>query len=487
MRLTSTVLASLAAIALALAQDDIAQRLTARALGDTPLLSDLRELCDGIGGRPTGSAACDRAVQWAVAKFRDAGADRVDVENFTVPNLWLPVSAEASALAPEQFTIRIAAAPFSPSTKGALEAPLIDIGEGTPDSFAKLGPSARGAILLVRSQEMKTLDDLFAEYLRNSSLIAAATKYKPAAILLQSTRPRGLLYRHPVSNDSSLAPVPMAIVSREHAARLSRLAEKSPVRLRLAIQNQTGGPYQAKNVIAEIRGRELPGEVVLIGAHLDSWDLGTGAEDNGVNAAMLIDALRGFKQLHAAPRRTIRFALFTGEELGMWGSAGYVKRHRAELDKHIAAVVFDTGSGRLSGFYLNGREELRKPVNAALSAVSGLATTEHSIEALDGTDNFDFLISGVPNLVGMQDPVPYLPDYHAESDTYDRVNAREEKATEAAASALIWGLAENPERPAWRQSRRAIDKLLRDTKLDEQMKALGQWDDYRTGKRGYSK
>ena len=364
----------------------------------------------------------------------------VSVESFKVPNLWLPVSAEATALSPERFSIRIAAAPFSPSTNGTLEAPLLDAGEATPESFAKLGPALKGAIVLVHSKEMKTFDDLFAEYLRNASLLEAMRKYQPAAMLLQSTRPRGLLYRHPITLDSSLSFAPAAIISREHAERLARLAEKGPVTLRLAIVNKTGGAYQSNNVIAEIRGREKPDEVVLIGAHLDSWDLGTGAEDNGVNAAMVIDLARAFQQLNLHPRRTIRFALYTGEEQGMFGSQGYVERHRAELDKHIVTIVFDTGSGRLAGFYLNGREELRRPINAALAAVSGLGAMDHLPDALDGTDNFDFILSGVPNLVGIQDPIPYLPDYHAESDTYDRVNTREEKMTESAAARCALGL-----------------------------------------------
>ncbi len=448
------------------------------------MLDDLRELCDGIGGRPTGSTACERSIQWAERKFREAGLQNISVEPFDVPNLWLPVSAEATATTPENFQVRIAAAPFSPSTKGALEALLVDAGDATPDVLAKLGTSLQGAIMLVHSKEMKTFDDLFAEYMRNGALIEAMRKYQPAAMLLESTRPRGLLYRHPISLDSSLAPSPAAIVSREHAERLARLAEKGKVRVRLTIVNKTGGTYQSKNVIAEIRGREKPGEIVLIGAHLDSWDLGTGAEDNGVNAAMIIDLARGFQQLHLQPRRTIRFALFTGEEQGMYGSAGYVRRHRSELDGHVLTVVFDTGSGRLSGFYLNGREELRNPVDRSLAMVSSLGAMDHLPDALDGTDNFDFLLSGVPNLVGIQDPLPYLPDYHAESDTFDRVNTREEKMTEAIAAALVWGFAENPERFAKRQTAAEVDKLVTDTKLDVQMKAFGQWDDYKAGKRG---
>lgn len=478
--------------AIALAADnvpnysDAPRKLAARALGETPIFDDLRELCDGIGGRPTGSPAAKRAVDWATGKFRAAGLSSVSTESFKIPDLWLAGTAEASAIAPQQFSIRLVAAPFSPSTRGVLEAAVVDAGEGSEADFSNLGSRAKGAIALVHSREMKTFDDLFAEYMRNSPLIAAAKKAQVAALLLQSTRPRGLLYRHPMSFDGSLTPIPAAIVSREQAERLARLAQKNEVRVRLNLQNQIGGAYESQNVIAEIRGREKPEEVVLIGAHLDSWDLGTGAQDDGVNVAMLLDIARGFKELNLVPRRTIRFALFTGEEQGMWGSRGYVQKHRSELNQHAAMVTFDIGSGRLTGFYLNGREDLRAPVNSALSVLSGLSATEHIAEAVDGTDNFDFLLSGVPNLVGMQDPIPYLTDYHAESDTFDRVDQREEKLTTAIAAALVWGLAESPERLP-RQTRAEVEKLLIDTKLDQQMKLFGQWEDFTSGKRGMTK
>lgn len=468
------------------ADTDAPRRLAARALGETPLFDDLKELCDRVGGRPTGSPAATRSIEWAVRKFQAGGLDRVAIEPFKIPNLWLPGSAEASVTAPEQFAIRLAAAPFTASTDSPLEARVVNAGEGAETEFARLGASARGAIALIRSREMKTFDDLFAEYVRNDALVAAARKAGVAAVLIQSTRPRGLLYRHPISFDGSLVSIPMAIVSREHAERIARLSAKNEVRVRLNLQNRISGEYESHNVVAEIRGREKPDEIVLIGAHLDSWDLGTGAEDNGVNVALVLDVARGFKQLGIVPRRTVRFVLFTGEEQGMWGSRRYVERHRAELDKHAAVVVFDTGSGRLTGFYLNGREELRGPVNEALSVLNGLDATAHTVDAIDGTDNFDFLISGVPNLVGVQDPIPYLPDYHAESDTFDRVNQREEKATAAIASALLWSLAESPERLP-RQSRAEVEKLVTDTKLDQQMKAFGQWDDFISGRRGLFK
>lgn len=459
-------------------------RLTRRALGETPLEQNLRELCDGIGGRPTGSDACRRAEQWALKKFRDAGFAEAHLELYTVPNLWLGGAAEAAVMSPAAFPVRLAAAPFTPSTKGAVEAAVVDAGEGSAADFAKLGARGRGALLLIHSREMKTLDDLFAEYMRNPVLIEGAKSVGAAGLLLESTRPRGVLYRHPLTLDSTLAPVPAAVISREHAGRIGRLAAVGPVRMRWKLTNRTAGAYQANNVVAELRGREKPQEVVLIGAHLDSWDLGTGSEDNGVNAAMVLDVGRGFQQLGIRPRRTLRFVLFTGEEQGMWGSAGYVARHRAELDNHVAAVIFDTGSGHTSGFYLNGREELRGPVNDALSAAGGLKAGDQVADALDGTDNFDFLLSGVPNLVANQDPATYLPDYHAESDVFERSNIREQKSTAAVASALLLGLANRDGRPAARQTRAEVEQLILRTKVDEQMKVFGQWEDWKSGKRG---
>ncbi|MGA7990859.1 MAG: M20/M25/M40 family metallo-hydrolase, partial [Thermoanaerobaculia bacterium] len=439
-----------------------------------------------VGGRPVGSPANVRAVGWAAAKFKAAGADAVRTEPFEVPYLWLPGSLEASVLSPEAFPLRAASCPGAPSTNGVLTARAVDAGEGTREDFARLGPKAKGAIAVVRSKEMKTGEDLFDEYLRNGAIFAAAKQAGVAAVLLQSTRPRGLLYRHPVALGRELASLPAAVVSREHAARLLRLAEAGDVAVRLSIANRTGGSYEAQNVVAEVKGSEKPEEVVLLGAHLDSWDLGTGANDNGVNVALLVDVLRGIRELGLKPRRTIRFVAFNAEELGMWGSAEYVRAHAKELGNVAAVVVFDVGSGRTSGFFLNGREDLRKPVDAALAAVAGLSSVPQVLDGIDGTDNFDFLLSGVPNVVANQDMAPYLPDYHAESDTFDMVDAREARANVAIASALVWGLA-NADLRAPRQSRAEVDKVLKETKLDEQMKALGQWDDWVSGRRGVSK
>jgi hypothetical protein len=453
-------------------------RLTGRILGATPTMSDLRELTDRIGGRISGTPACDRAIDWAAAKFRSAGLGAVSVEPFVLSGAWSPRAIEASCVSPAAFPLRVAAAPGTARTPGgrAVEAHLVDAGDGAAEAFAKLGDAAKGAIALVRNPEMKSLDDLFAEYMKSPRLLQAAKEAGVAAVLLESSRPRGLLYRHPMTFNGSIDPMPVAVVAREQAERLLRLLEDGPVRVRVAVDNATEPNVTSRNVIAEIPGTDKKDEIVLVGAHLDAWDLGTGANDNGVSCAEVIDLARQIAATGFKPRRTVRFVLFTGEEQGMLGSREYVRSHAAELDRHVAVVIYDIGSGKLTGMFLNGREDLRGPVDRALANVASLGPFENTGEALDGTDNFDFLLAGVPNIVGNQDAAPYLPDYHAESDTFDKVDPREAKAAEAALAAVVWSLANADARPGPRQSRAEVEALIKATHLDEQMKAFGQWD-----------
>jgi carboxypeptidase Q len=467
------------------AQNQPVRVLVEHALKSTAMFEDLQELCDRIGGRPDGSAASRRAVQWAVDRFKAAGVERVGAESFAVPSLWLGETAEGECTVPVRFPVRVVAAPFTPSTPGGktLEARLLNAGSGSAADFEKLGTGARGAIVLVGQEEMKGVVDLFREYGRGPEMIAAARKAGVVAVLLQSARPRGLVYRHSLMLDGKIGPLPAAVISREHAARLLRLLDAGEVRLRLRLNNRTSGPYTSHNVVAEIPGREKPGEIVVLGAHLDSWDLGTGAEDNGVNAALVIEAARMMRSLGLAPRRTIRFVLFNAEEPGLWGSAGYVARHSAEMDSHVAAVVFDMGSGRTQGFFLNGRPELAKPVSAAFASLPDHRAPQNIPDLMNASDTFDFALAGVPNLFALQDLAPYIADNHAESDVFERVDQKEARFNLATACALVWELAENPERPAARQTAAEVSALIKRWKVDEQMKLFGQWEDWVSGKR----
>jgi len=468
--------------------------LRGQMLGPTPLMSDLRELSDGIGGRPTGSPALQKAVDWAVKKFREVGVDDARTDAYTAAGAWLPgfESAEVAAGPAGSWgseKLRTASMPFSHSTgEAGLEAPVVDIGHGAETDFASLGEKGAGKWLLLHTEPMKSLEDLFKEYLETPPIFERAQKSRAAGILWMSNRTGRVLYRHNVTLDGSPSPLPAAIIEREGALRIARrLASGSEVRVRLISTGTILPNVSARNVVAEIRGREKPDEIVIIGAHLDSWELGRGAEDNGCNAALVIDVARQIAALARdgkRPRRTIRFSLYTGEECGLFGSLAEVRAHRSELDRIKAQIIFDIGSGRTTGFSLGGRADLEAATERALADVAALGPFSQTTDAFVGTDNYDYLVEGIPTLVANQDGPPYLPEYHAESDTIDKVDERELKLNSAIAAVLSWNFADGENTPAPRQNRKEIEELVQKTRLADQMKIFGLWDSFAKGERG---
>jgi carboxypeptidase Q len=486
-RLLIAAIAALLSGAPAVAQD--AAALIERVTGPSSRLEkDLRVLTDEIGGRVTGSANYEKALQWGVKAFERAGVDRVALESYPVPAQWEAVSISATVVSPSQTALRAVSLGLAPSTPGPVTAAVVDVGEGRRADFDRLGASARGAIALVHSKPMNSFDDLFAEYMNGPETMRAAADHGLAAILFTSTRPRDLVYRHTITW-GTIAPIPMAQLAREDGLRLARLVEAGAApRIALDIRNRVGGPGEARNVVAEIRGAEKPEEIVLLGAHLDAWDLGTGALDNGVNCALVVDVARAIAA-GPRPRRTIRFVLFTGEETGLLGSYGYVHAHRAELDRHVAVLIHDIGDGKVTGYFTNGRPDLGKPVQKALAPVASRGADGVDEEALLGTDNFDFLLEGVPNLVANQDTSRYLADYHAESDTFDKVDPELARANAAVAAVAVLGIANAPGRLGPRQTRAEVARILADDrwKLGEQMKTYGIWAGWEDGTRGREK
>jgi hypothetical protein len=331
---------------------------------------------------------------------------------------------------------------------------------------------------------MKKWDDLFAEYLRAPGIIDRAVTGKALAIAFQSTRPNDLLYRHTNSSEGELDRLPMVLVARENAGRMARLLAGKALYADLSIPNHIGGPITAANVIAELRGTEKPDEYVVLGAHLDSWELGTGALDNGCNAALVIDTLRAIKASGLRPRRSIRFILFSGEEEGMVGSRAYTVTHSAELDMAVGVVIFDSGIGRVTGFSLGGRRDLIEAATPLVAPLKQFDAATLTTDADWGTDNFDFLLQGVPTFVANQEEYNYLINYHAMSDTFDKVDLAQLKKHVAEAAALTLGIANAPVRPGPRLNHAQIEQTLHETHMDEQLKTFGMWDSWESGKRG---
>ncbi len=466
------------------AQSDDASRLVGALLGDTPMIRDLQTLTDQIGGRPTGSAANLRAFDWALERLREAGVD-ARKEPFKMPGLWLERSARATVHGKGvTFSARVAALPFSTGTSGAgLSAPLVDAGKGTEADFAAVGTKVRGAFVLIETDELVDLDGLFREYKEAGHIERRAVGAGAAGLVYMSSRPVNTLARHNASLGLANRH-PMMMMERDGAARALRLLRAGiPLALTAALDIRSGPAYQAANVVGEIRGSSSPDEVVVIGAHLDSWDLGTGALDNGANSAMVIDIARQIQRLGLKPARTIRFALWNGEEQNLNGSYGYTLAHGAELDQHVMASSYDIGTGRITGFFTGGRAGLIPVLDRALAPVAGLGPFTHIDIPIVGTDNYDFMMQGVPNLVANQESANYGPNYHARSDEFGRADLRQLRLNAAIAAAVTWGFA-TLDLSLPRQTAQQVDSLVRNTDLAEQMKSFNVYDEWVAGKRG---
>jgi carboxypeptidase Q len=450
------------------------------------LEKNLHVLTDEIGGRVPGTPAMDRAVQWGVDAFKAAGGENVHTEPVQLAASWTEGATQVDVVSPVTFHVRAVSLTWTaPASSPPQGRSVVDVGAGTDQDFQKAGNSLRGAIALVHSHTMKTWDDLFEEYLKQMELIDAAKKAGVAAVGFISTRDQDLLYRHIGSFDDHISNFTQFLIAREDGERVARLlAQGKPVRIRYLIPNRVGGPIAAQNVVAEIRGRERPNELVIIGAHLDSWELGTGALDNGCNAALVIEVLRAIKAANLQPRRTIRFVLFTGEEEINVGSWAYTRGHQSELNDTVAMLTWDEGTGKTTGFSLGGRKDLVAPISHLLEPIKRFDANALTTDAFVGTDNMDFLLEGVPNLVANQEEANYLINYHASSDTYDKVDFPQLRKHIAIAAYLTFAIADSAERLAPRQDRAQIESLIRETHLDDQMKKFGLWQDWAAGKRG---
>jgi carboxypeptidase Q len=481
---------------------EAAAKILPIVMGPSPIEENLRRLTDEIGGRVTGSPEMAKAVEWGIGAFRAAGVD-VHTERYTLPVTWregdtsLNPTEPILALAKEAVGdgkiflimpgLRAVSEGWGPPTpKKGITAKIVDVGDGSEGEFARAGGTVKDAILLVHTDLGSTWADLFNEYLRPPEIISRAVGGGASAILWMGARERLLLYRHSNSLNGEIDRIPQAIVAREDAMWLARLASAYPgqVQVSLKMPNKIGGPIEQQNVVGEIRGYEKPDEIVILGAHLDSWELGTGALDNGCNAALVIEAARAIKATGLLPRRTIRFVLFSGEEQGTIGSFEYVKAHRAELDKIRAMITYDSGIGRVTGYSLGGRRDIEVGVREVLKPLESWGLNNHTYDASFGTDNFDFLLEGVPTLVANQEAANYLPNYHAASDTLDKVDMRELKLHTVIAALTAWGVADRVEPIGKRLARAELDVLVKETGLDQQLKALGYWDAWQSGARG---
>jgi hypothetical protein len=450
----------------------------AQAQKDSPVGEDLRVLTDEIGGRVPNTPAMAKAVQWGMAAFKQAGADSVHVENFTIPSSWAEGPTSMKITAPNEFKVRVVSMGWTPAFTQPGPVRVVDVGAGKAADFQKAGDVA-GAVVLVHSNILKSWADLFDEYERAPETIDLAIKGKAVAMAFISSREHDILYRHVNISPGQITKIPMVLVAREDGERIARLlAAGKKVMTSLSVPNKVGPAFQAQNVVAEIKGSEKPEEFVILGAHLDSWELGTGALDNGVNCALVIDALKAIKASGVKPKRSIRFILYSGEEQGLIGSREYEKQHRGEINNAVAQVIFDTGIGAVTGYTINGRPELVSSTTRLLSPLQSFGVKEHTTEPFLGTDHVHYMLQGVPTFVANQDEANYLVNYHASSDTYDKVDLNQLRKHVVIAAGTIFALADMPERIGKRMSAEEVDKMVQSTELARRLKLFDEYVEY---------
>jgi len=441
-----------------------------------PAMSTLAELADGIGGRVTGSPAYVQATEWAAAKFRSYGIENVRLEPFTIEAGWQRGTASGAMLAPLARRLTVASVGWTPSTPaGGVEGAVVLVEDPSVETLRLRADELRGKIVFLDTG--KIVGDDIAKGL--AKLDAAWPEFESAgvlAVLAPDREKSNVLNAHDSSWGARLLPLPIAGVGMEDGELIQRELKRGPVQVHLTVENKTSGETTVNNVVAEIRGRERPDEWILIGAHLDSWDFGTGAEDDGAGAVSVLEVARAMMALGKPPRRSVRFVLWGGEEQGMLGSYAYTQAHKKELGKCVAVLNDDNGAGHPKGWKVEGRADLKQAMQPwSDGLLKDLSGGDLSMDISYDTDHGPFMLQGIPALDLWVDMTKYFEIHHKASDTFDKVDPLDLKAGAAILAATAWAIAESDKPIAPHIGRAAVREILRNAKLEDLVTYVGTW------------
>jgi carboxypeptidase Q len=440
----------------------------------------LTELSDDIGARVTGTPAERKAEEWGVAKMKAIGLENVHTEKYQLWRGWTRGTAQGELLEPIRRPLHVDAMGWTGSTPaGGAEGEVVTANLFDIEEEVKHASRLSGKVVLVVRQGVpkKSGDVLFAIF---GEFLKAAGKAGAVAVIggQGGAKASGMNLTHTgiLGFDADFA-IPVLSMTAEDQGQLERYIESGKkVRLRLNVQNTfSNGPAEAANVVGEIRGRENAEQVLVVGAHLDSWDLSEGATDNGTGSASVLGSAEAIVRSGMRPRRTIRFVLFTGEEEGLDGSFAYVKQHQAELGNHLGDVVLDNGQGPVKEFQLGGRDDLVasfRPFAQSLWSIRDIAV---NAKVESGTDTLPFSMAGLPGINMDQDSPDYKYTHHSAADALEAVKP-EVLAQNATLMALAaYWIADRPERFATPWSVEKTAKMLRAQQQYEMLKAFGLW------------
>jgi len=423
-----------------------AGRIIGAELVDGQAYALLQHLTDRIGPRLTGSAGAEAAVAWAAERLRSYGL-AVRTEKVMVPR-WVRGAEEAEIVAPAPQRVLVTALGGSePTPAEGIAAEVVEAG-GLEGLEALDAAAVQGKIVLFNApmtvRGMEGYGPAVAQ--RTRGAVAAARRGAVAAVVRSAgTLSARLVHTGAMSYAEAVPRIPAAAIAAEDADLIHRLlASGETVRLRLRLGCRTLPDVESANVVADLPGRQSPGEIVLIGAHLDSWDLGTGAVDDGAGVAMVMETLRLLRALGLEPRRTIRGVLFMNEENGLRGGKAYAQGHAAELHRHVAALESDSGAGRPTGLSATvgpgGLDMLRRDLALLLRPLGA----EEVVAGGGGADIEPLHASAVPLLGLSLDATRYFDWHHSPADTLDKVDPRELALGAAALAVTAYVLAEMP-------------------------------------------
>ncbi len=429
-------------------EEAVTRRIIDEAMERGRAWEKLAHLTDRIGPRLSGSENLEQAVRWCAEQLRRDGADRVWTEPVMVPH-WVRGEESARLVAPVPHPIAVTALGGSVATPEAgVEGEVVAV--TSFEELDRVGEKARGRIVFYNKPILAGGGESHgygsASRLRTRGAIAAA-RLGAAAVIIRSlgTASYRLPHTGAMSYEEGVERIPGAAIAAEDADLIHRLlaaGETVRIHLRLGCRHLPDAP--SANVLADLRGRERPEEVVLIGAHLDSWDLGTGAIDDGAGVAAVMEAVRVLRAVGERPRRTVRAVLFTNEENGLRGGRAYAETHRDELRLHAAAIESDSGGARPLGFGLTAGPGGLRALRPIAVSLAGLGAGR--VEAGGGGADIGPLRSaGVPLLSLQQDTARYFDYHHTAADTLDKVVPRELDANAAALAVMAWRLAEAPD------------------------------------------
>jgi Zn-dependent M28 family amino/carboxypeptidase len=402
----------------------------------------LAELTDLHGNRITGSAALDGAIGWAASRMRDDGLDDVRRDEVMVPH-WVRGAERARIVAPVTREMALLGLGGSVGTRGTLRAPVAAFDD--LDALKASTASLRGTIAFV-NHRMPAFDEAHDDpgYLRGMQArlhaAAEAAKHGARAVLIRSVTATSLRTPHTgaLQYEDGVPKIPAAALSLEDADLLARLARRGRVDVELTMNARTLPDAPSANVVGELRGRELPDEIVLLGAHIDSWDVGQGASDDGAGCVAVMEAARLLRQAGLAPRRTVRVVLFTAEEYGLAGAKACHEQHGAE--HHVAAFETDYGMAAPDGIGV-GTEETVRGMAPLLPAFGQFGIRRFRPHAF-GADVQPIVATGAKAFDLEPDGHHYFDIHHTEADTLDKIRPEDLRRNAAAIALLAYVLAE---------------------------------------------